>query len=232
MQPIVFLSAVGRLFPSQLHSAFSFDTSRIEQQLRSDKAHERAQALGALGASLKTADITDIVRLIAVALQNTDDKRVIVGSINTLDKLIEARTLSPNYEADQDSPIGQAIQRLRDWWRRLQMKRITRTLESNVDLRASLIGLMQHEDSKIRRRVVAGLYLANSPSRSFESFMHRHYQSEHDPSVRANIIRGLTMHKYTSGVTIDVYRQALKDPSMGVRRAAQRGIDALEKFSR
>jgi hypothetical protein len=59
--------------------------------------------------------------------------------------------------------------------------------------------------------------------------MHQHYQAEHDASVKASIISGLTMHKYTSDVTINVYRQALKDPSVGVRNAALRGIDALER---
>lgn len=229
MQPIVFLSAVSRLFPGQAHSALVFDPARIEQQLRSDKAHERGRALGTIWVSLKTADMSDIVRLIAISLQNTDDHRLIGRSISTLDKLVEARTLSPDYEADPHSPIDQAIQTLRYWWRGLQMKRIVRTLENNADLRTSLVGLIQHEDSKIRRRVVASLYLTNSPSRDVECFMHQQYQVESDPNVRVSILNGLTMHKYTSDVTIDAYRQAVKDPSVGVRRAAQRGIDALEK---
>ena len=145
-------------------------------------------------------------------------------SISTIDKLVEARTLSP-YKADPRSAIDQAIKRFRRWWRGLQMKSIKRTLENSADLRNSLVGLIQHKDSKIRRKVVSSLYVTNSPSRDFEWFMHQHYQRERDASV--SIISGLTMHKYTSDVTINVYRQALKDPYVGVRSAALRGIDAL-----
>ena len=148
-------------------------------------------------------------------------------SISTIDKLVEARTLSPYHEADSHSAIDQAIKRFRHWWRGLQMKRIKRTLENSADLRNSLVGLIQHEDSKIRRKVVSSLYLTNSPSRDFEWFMHQHYQAERDASVGVSIISGLTMHKYTSDVTINVYRQALKDPYVGVSNAALRGIDAL-----
>jgi hypothetical protein len=207
----------------------ALDPARLEQQLRNGKPHERGRALSTIRVLLKTADMSEIVRLIAISLQNTDDHRLIERSIGTIDKLVEARTLSPYYEADSHSPIDQVIKRFHYWWRSLQMKRIKRTLENSADLRNSLVGLIQHEDSKIRRRVVSKLYLTNSPSREFERFMHQHYQAEHDASVKASIISGLTMHKYTSDVTINVYRQALKDPSVGVRNAALRGIDALER---
>ena len=229
MQPIVFISAVSRLLPSQSYAENAFDSARIEQQLRSDKTHERGRALGTIGVSLKTADMSEIVRLIAISLQNTDDHRLVERSINTIYKLVEARTLNPNCGADPHSPIDQVIKSFRHWWRGLQMKRIRQTLESSADLRNSLVELIRHKDSKIRRKVVASLYLTNSPSRDFEWFMHQRYQAERDVKVRVSIVSGLTMHKYTSDVTINVYRHALEDPSVEVRRAALRGIDALDE---
>lgn len=152
VQPIVFLSAVHRLLASQSYTQNAFDHARIEQQLRSDKPHERGRALSTIRVSLNTADMSEIVDLIAISLQNTDDHRLVERSINTIDKLVEARTLNPYYEADPHSPIDQAIKSFRHWWRGLQMKRIKRTLKNSVDLRNSLVGLLQHQNPKIRRK--------------------------------------------------------------------------------